>query len=468
MTRKRLRSDACSMRRPALARMISWTVIVSGLLGGGFLAGLYSGVTRNVAYALIRDLYEATRIAVRTVVQETPVFMRVSPKWHLQPARHAGSGVTINDTRDDDLVLLSGFFEDGNELRLIRRDGSIVARWPVAFSKIFTDTRHILEPPSTDWNTDTHGALVLPDGSVVFVFEYHGLVKLDRCGKLEWKVAEATHHSVERAEAGGYWVPGRKYVLDERAMRFPPFKAPYSEDTILRISENGAVLEEMSVVELIYRSDMEAWLTAGHGSDFEQQLDGEILHLNKVSELKSKLAAHFPQFAAGDLLLSIRELNMVLVTDPHLRRIKWWRVGPWIRQHDPEFTADGRVSVFNSNAYETAFGPDNPFSQSYPTIPRSSNIIELDPTTDEYRIAYGGVKAQEMLSVIRGKHELTERGGLLITEFEGGRVFETDSDGRTIWQYVNRHDAEQVAEITEARIYQSDYFSVSDWSCGTR
>jgi len=73
-----------------------------------------------------------------------------------------------------------------------------------------------------------------------------------------------------------------------------------------------------------------------------------------------------------------------------------------------------------------------------------------------------------MLSVIRGKHELTERGGLLITEFEGGRVFETDSDGRTIWQYVNRYDAEQVAEITEARIYQSDYFSVSDWSCGAR
>jgi hypothetical protein len=257
-------------------------------------------------------------------------------------------------------------------------------------------------------------------------------------------------------------------VLDERATRFPPFKAPYFEDTILRISENGAVLQEMSVVELIYRSGMEAWLTAGHGSDFEQQLDGEILHLNKVSELNSTLAADFSEFAAGDLLLSIRELNMVLVTDPDLRRIKWWRVGPWIRQHDPEFTAGGRVSVFNNNAYETDFGPDNPFSQSYPTIPRNSNIIELDPTTDEHRIAYGGVKAQEMLSVIRGKHELTERGGLLITEFEGGRVFETDSDGRTIWQYVNRYDAERVAEITEARVYRSDYFSVSDWSCGTR
>jgi hypothetical protein len=71
-----------------------------------------------------------------------------------------------------------------------------------------------------------------------------------------------------------------------------------------------------------------------------------------------------------------------------------------------------------------------------------------------------------MLSVIRGKHELTARGGLLITEFEGGRVFETDPSGRTIWEYINRYDADEVAEITEARIYPADYFTVSDWSCG--
>jgi hypothetical protein len=454
------------MRRPDFARLVFWTFILTGLLGGVFLAGLYSGATKNEAFLLVRDLRKTARGAVRILRQEAPVLVRLHPQWHLQPARYAGSGVTIDETQDDDLVLMAGFFDDGNELRLIRRDGSVVARWPVAFSKIFTDTRHIHEPPTTDWNTDTHGALILPDGSVVFVFEYQGLVKLDRCGELEWTVAEPAHHSVERAEAGGYWVPGRNYVLEEATARFPPFSVPYFEDTILRISEDGEVLEEMSLVELLYRSGKEALLTAGYGSADELRFEGEILHLNKVSELKSNMSADFPEFAAGDLLLSVRELNMILVADPQLRQVRWWRVGPWIRQHDPEFKAGGLISVFNNNIYKPVFGPDNPFNKSLLTIPRTSNIIELDPVTDKHRIVYGGVKAQEMLSVIRGKHELTARGGLLITEFEGGRVFETDPSGRTIWEYINRYDADEVAEITEARIYPADYFTVSDWSCG--
>ena len=70
-----------------------------------------------------------------------------------------------------------------------------------------------------------------------------------------------------------------------------------------------------------------------------------------------------------------------------------------------------------------------------------------------------------MLSIIRGKHEPTRKGGLLVTEFEGGRVFETDASGRIIWEYINRYDEDEVAEITEARIYPANYFRVSDWSC---
>ena len=453
------------MRRPEIAKLMFWSIIAAGLLSSVFLAGMYSGATKNAAFAMVRDLRKMTRVALRTVMQEAPVLVRARPEWHLQPARYVGSGVTINDTQDDDLVLLAGFFDDGNELRLIRRDGSIVARWPVAFTAIFTDTRHIHEPPSTDWNTDTHGALILPDGSVVFVFEYMGLVKLDRCGRLVWKVAEPVHHSVERAEAGGYWVPGRNYVLEEATARYPPFRVPYFEDTILRISEDGEVLEERSLVELFYRNGMEASVTASYGSASEQRMDGEILHLNKVAELETGMAADFQMFAAGDLLLSVRELNMILVADPGLQRVKWWRVGPWIRQHDPEFKAGGLISVFNNNAYKPVFGPDNPFMKSLSNITPISNIIEIDPATDDHRRVYGGVKAQELLSVIRGKHEVTERGGLLITEFEGGRVLETDAAGRTIWQYINRYDADEVAEITEARIYPADYFAVSDWSC---
>ena len=70
-----------------------------------------------------------------------------------------------------------------------------------------------------------------------------------------------------------------------------------------------------------------------------------------------------------------------------------------------------------------------------------------------------------MLSVIRGEHEATDSGGLFITEHEGGRVFETDVSGQIIWEYINRYDEGEVAEITEARIYPTEYFKVSDWTC---
>ena len=99
------------------------------------------------------------------------------------------------------------------------------------------------------------------------------------------------------------------------------------------------------------------------------------------------------------------------------------------------------------------------------TAPRVSNIIELDPATGEHSVVYGNRPEQELLSIIRGKLELTEQGGWLITEHEAGRAIEVDRNGRVIWEYINRYDDEDVAEITEARLYAADYFEVDDWSC---
>jgi len=55
----------------------------------------------------------------------------------------------------------------------------------------------------------------------------------------------------------------------------------------------------------------------------------------------------------------------------------------------------------------------------------------------------------------------------LITESEGGRVFEVDPEGRIVWEFINRYDSDEVAEITEARIYPESYFTfnVDEWPC---
>jgi hypothetical protein len=121
--------------------------------------------------------------------------------------------------------------------------------------------------------------------------------------------------------------------------------------------------------------------------------------------------------------------------------------------------------MFNNNIFETAFGTDPAATLAPLSTPRVSNILEADPVSGAFKVLYGGKKGQELLSVIRGKVDLTRNGGLLITEFEGGRVLETDPAGNVVWEYINRYSPQEVAEISAAHIYPSTYFSVNDWSC---
>ena len=53
----------------------------------------------------------------------------------------------------------------------------------------------------------------------------------------------------------------------------------------------------------------------------------------------------------------------------------------------------------------------------------------------------------------------------MITEFDGGRAFEVDAKGHTVWEYINRYDDNFVLEMTSARLYPRSYFTVGDWSC---
>lgn len=444
----------------SISRFISlicgFLIVAFGLLG----AGIYSALAQNALF----------RASVRIMADVEAVMREFDggASNFLQPVSGRDSGVTVNLRPDDDYVLMAGYFDGGNQIRLLDRNGSPVAKWPVSFTRLFPDRSFLKNPPRTDLDVDIHGALIEPDGSVVFNFEYAGSAKLTRCGEPVWTLEHPTHHSVEPARGGGYWIAGRK-VLDRTDTRdFPPFTNIASsgiveEDLILKVNEKGVIVDRLSVPGLIYDNGLEALLTAT-GATFspDANWDRELVHLNKIGELSDELASAFEQFEAGDLLLSLRTYNLILVIDPQSRVVKWRQTGPWIRQHDPEFNRDGTITVFNNNAYETNFANGRPISTD---VPRSSNIMRVDPAAGTTRVAYGGRPGQEMLSHIRGKHDPTPRGGFLITEFEAGRVFETDAHGRITWEYVNRYDANFVAEITEARVYPSSYFTVADWRC---
>jgi len=388
-------------------------------------------------------------------------------RHHLQPARGQGDGVTVNaGAGADTLVFMVGFFDGENQLRLVTRDGTVFRKWSADYLEHFPDREERVCDVLSPLLVDMHGAHITSRGEVVFNYDYCGTVKLDHCGNVVWKLAERTHHSLVPAEAGGYWSLGQwRWRTDEAPDRFPPFSnAPepmtIEEDTLLRIGEDGAVLEEVSIPQIMRDNGLEALLTATGGKfSATSDIRHEIVHANKLAELPSGIADAYPLFKAGDLAISMRRLNLVMVIDPASKQVKWHQTGPWLRQHDPEFRPDGRISIFNNNGYLHGYLED----QTDLKAPRKSNIMIVDPVTGDTEIAFGGEPGEEMLSVVRGQHEILADNAMLITEFDAGRVFEVNADRDIVWEYVNAHNEDFVGEVTNSAVVPRSYFQV-DWN----
>ncbi|HEY0876789.1 MAG TPA: arylsulfotransferase family protein [Vicinamibacterales bacterium] len=423
------------------------TLFALSCASGLFVYGVAVGRYEVFPYRMLASATDSLSLVVR----HRGTLLGSRPTEFLGPSRYPGAGVTTRhaDRMAPGVTLLSGFFEGGNEIRLIRSDGSIVNRWPVRFSELFPNTDHV-EPktnvPRSDWNAEIHGALPLRDGSVVFNFNYLGTAKLDRCGAVQWTLPHMTHHVVSPGVNDTLLIPSYRHVV--RESRFEELHPPYLDEMILRVSLDGKVLSEISVLDLLYRNNYQGVLFRTHPS-------GDFIHVNDVEELPAALADRFPMFEPGDLMLSLRSGSVVLVLDPRTERIKWYQAGPWRGQHDPDFLPSGRILIFNNNEDRTLTG----------SLFGGSNIMEVDPGSGEVKYRYGADPGQRMYTESSGKHQALPGGNVLITEAKVGRVIEVDPNGQIVWEFINRYDDEALALVSEATRYPADYFSVADWSC---
>lgn len=398
------------------------------------------------------------KASLMEVLAERDTLLGVRPTWLLEPARYDGAGVTRLDKERavPGLTLLSGVFGDELGLRLIRLDGSVVRHWPARFDKLFPRPHHIKPPergPKTNWNTGVQGAWIFPDGSVLFNFEGLGSVRLGRCGDVKWTLAEMTHHSVDVSADGSFWIPALRYLEDKR--RYPGLTPPFDEEIILRVSPDGKVLREISVLDLLFENGLQPVLFANGLATTDVPGTHTVVHLNDVEELKPDMARQFPQFVAGDLLLSLRNYNLLMVVDPATRKVKWHQTGPWLKQHDPNFEPNGIISVFSNNSDGTKDG----------AVLGGSTIIDIDPVSRKTVIRYGGKPSQPLFTRLRGNHQRLANGHELITESHAGRVIEVTPGGEIVWEFINRYDARSAAIVSGAVRFPERYFTVEKWTC---
>jgi hypothetical protein len=414
------------------------------LLLAAFSYGFIAGYFRTFPYYQVRQID-----TIREDLRNWRAFLGIRPDTFL-----VDSDATFDVTTDpaiaarDDVIFVSGFVDGELGMYVMERDGTILQRWNPKYFEIWEDRSHVFPPdlvPATEWHVSLHGAQPLPDGSVVFNHSEAGLVRFDRCGEVVWKLPRMTHHSVARADDGTLWVSDNRNTADDPGI--PGISPPFYEPLLLQVSPEGEVLREISVTRALLAGGYAgALFPTGEGEVRNITADHE--HLNDVEALSAARADAFPMFEAGDVVFSLRNLNAVVVLDPATAAVKWVQVGPWLRQHDPEFTVDGRIAVFSNND-EAMTGPDG-FA--------GSELMVMDPLTRRFDIVFGGAPGERFFTATLGKHHATDAGTLIATVSYEGRAFEVDADGRVLWEFVNANDDGTRGILWEVMAYPRDYF----------
>jgi hypothetical protein len=322
---------------------------------------------------------------------------------------------------------------------VIENNGTVVQQWLIDWFRIWPDAEHLsyfMQPKSAP-GTMIHGAEILPDGGLVFNFEYLGMVKLNACGDVVWRLPYQTHHSIHIDEDGNIWAPDnkvRKNATATLALHTPYYVEPF----ILKISPDGKLLEEKSVMAILMDNHLAGALYLSSIDNQDPVVRGDTLHLNDIEVFPASLPAGVAQ--PGDVMISLRNINTVLLLDPVHWSVKKVISHIMLRQHDPDFIDGNTITIYdNNNRFEA--GDKNAFSR----------IIQVNLLNDTVNVLFEGSPSLPFYTKILGKHQVLANGNRLLTESRNGRVLELDKNNIPVWEYINLIDTDTAAVIQEAQ-----------------
>jgi hypothetical protein len=249
-----------------------------------------------------------------------------------------------------------------------------------------------------------------------------------------WAYADHVHHDIDVAEDGTIYTLSQKIIHEPPAgLEFLPM--PCLTDFLVVLSPEGRELETIPLLEAFAQSPYALILSsATKHSDLpkarsdrprgrwqpQRPLKGDVFHTNSVKVLSQALAAKFPLFQPGQVLLSLRNLDTVAVLDRSTRRVVWTAQGIWGSQHDAEFLNNGHLLLY-----------DNLGSL------RGTRIVEYDPRTQATPWVYKESEiARYFKARVCGVKQRLPNGNTFIVDPQNRRLFEVTPDRELVWESV--------------------------------
>lgn len=311
------------------------------------------------------------------------------------------------------------------------------------------------------------------EGALYALVSRDRILKLDAGSRLVWEVRLRAHHQVSLGPDGSlYTLTDELRLVEEEGKSRLVF-----DNDVVRIDRDGRVSLRMSLLDVLRsdaalasrlraeirsrfalldarglrgtlekmaalpgESDARALLASPRLPEVERAFGGvipadpdrelvallrsvpgsplDVLHANSVRVLDG---AKPGLGRRGNLVVSLREMDLVAVVDPGARRVRWsWGPGVIEGQHDASVTSNGDLLVFDNRPFRGA-----------------SRVLEVAPATG------GIVWSQEgFFSPTRGGGQALPNGNVLIVESERGRAFEVTRAGATVWEYYDPDEAD--------------------------
>lgn len=307
---------------------------------------------------------------------------------------------------------------------LLDMNRRVVHRWAVPFSRVWP------RPPHLPTRVDDELVCIFdcrpyPGGELLVVFHGlqaagtgYGLAKLDRDSNVLWSYAAPVHHDVDVGEDGAIYAI-KQEVAEAMPAGLEFVQTPALVDALVVLNPDGTERRPpLPILEALRDSPYAPLLHTAARARIppEPGRPGDPLHTNCVRVLGADLAPRFPLFRAGQILVSIRELDALAVLDVEARKVVWASRGPWKAQHDAQFLSNGRLLLF-----------DNLGS------PQGSRVLEYDPRTQAIPWCYPRPGRGRIFTAERGMCQRLPNGNTLVVVSQGKEVREVNREGEIVW-----------------------------------
>ena len=328
----------------------------------------------------------------------------------------------------------------GDEIHRWELDRTAITRAYAAAGKPFTgDTRAMY------WRR----IKPLSDGSLLLILDNFrttpygvALVKLDWNSRIVWARPDHYHHSIDVAP------DGRIITLYQEISHQPPAfapeaKVPYLDEGVAILSPDGTEIDRIGIAAAFEDTAYASHLTViAHNNDA-----GDPYHMNTANYVTGAQARGLPFAKEGDILVSLRSLNLIALLDPVSRKITWAASGNWVRQHEPILTNHGTILLYDNS------GGRN----------RASRVVEWDPLTQDYKWIADRANGLNLSSYVYGAVDILPNGNRLISSSQSARALEFDRSGKLVWEWrpTRRYgpDNNRTSDLLEMTRVPTDFFS---------